>query len=177
MRVKGMAYEEYLDYIARAKNTGKYVLYTLDGEGISRKDNPQLFVFKTNELIGEMTRLFLCLEKDENILVRDSNIMLNEKLNYMAEGFRCNNNPNLVNGDLVSFYFYKDMIDIETFIKVFNMACKNVKNNFRYHLAIQEYETNDYSKGSDLLWVGYAQQYLNNNKKERIKVLNSNNKR
>ena len=172
-----MAYEEYLDYISRAKTTGKYILYTLDGVGESRKNSPELFVFKTNQLIGEMTRLFLCLEKENHILVRDTYIMLNEKLNYMAEGFRCNNNPNLVNGDLISFYFYKDMINIETFEKVFNTACKNVGNNFKYHLAIQEYETNDYSKGSELLWVGYAQQYLNNNKKVRIKVLNSNNKR
>ena len=42
-----MAYEEYLDYISRAKTTGKYILYTLDGVGESRKNSPELFVFKT----------------------------------------------------------------------------------------------------------------------------------
>ena len=172
-----MAYEEYLDFIARAKKTGKYVLYTLDGEGSSRRTDPELFVFKTNQLIGEMTRLFLCAERDGHILVRDEIIVLNEKLNYLAKGFRCNNNPNHTNGDFISFYFHKDMINIELFEKVFYMASKAVNNNFKYHLAIQEYETNDYTQGSELLWVGYAQQYLNDNKKERIKVLNTNLKR
>ena len=173
-----MAYEEYLDYIKRAKTQGKYVLYTLDGVKDSRNNNPELFIFKSNQLMGEMTRLFLCSERcDNEILVRDNIILLNEKLNYMADGFRCNNNPNLVNGDLISFYFYKDSITPEMFEKVFNIAAKAVNNDFKYHLAIQEYETNDYTKGSQLLWVGYAQQYLNENKKERIKVLNSNIKR
>lgn len=172
-----MAYEEYLDYIERAKKEGQYVLYTLDGDGKSRSKDPELFIFKTLQLMGEMTRLFMCFEKGSNGLVRDEFISLNEKLNYPNKGFRCNNNPNLVNGDLVSFYFHRENISLELFEKVFYMACKNVNNDYKYHLAIQEYETNDYSKGSELLWVGYAQQYLNDNKKARIKDLNSNIKR
>lgn len=173
-----MAYEEYLDLIKRSKTTGKYVIYSLDGKGDSRKDNPKLFIEKSFELMDEMTKIFFELENSKQILVRDDIIKINfDPTNYNKNEFACNYNPNLVNGDLISFYFYKDSIDIKTFIKIFDKASKNINNNFEYHLAIQEYETNDYLKASKLLWVGYAQQYLNNNKSQRIALLNSKIKR
>ena len=172
-----MAYEEYIDFILRSKTTGKYILYSLDGKGDSRKNNPRLFIEKSFELMKEMTRLFFKLN-NENPLVNDNPIKINlDPENADIKGFACEYNPNLVNGDLISFYFYKDKINDDLFINIFNIACKNINNNFEYHLAIQEYETNEYSKASELLWVGYAQQYLNSNKSKRIAILNNKNKR
>ena len=167
-----MGYEEYFDYIERAKTTGKYVIFAIDGEHFSRANNYALFYEKTSSLMKEMTKIFLSMEREDKILVRDENMILNiENSNESIWGRTWN--PFFTAGDFVGFYFYRDKMDAETFKKVFYEACKITNNNFKYHLSSAYYETNSRVGGGRQLWCGYAFQYLANCKETRTELLNN----
>lgn len=173
-----MAYEEYEDLRKRSDSYNtKYVLYTLDGVGAERNTqlNDVKFLFLTLDLIKEMAKEFLIMEEKlgKKLLVRDENIKLFNDVQIKHKiDFTCNRNPNFTNGDLCSFYFYSENINIDIFKIVYEKCAKKLDNNFSYHFAVQNFETTDYCKGNNLYWVGYAQQFLNNNKKKRIAILN-----
>jgi hypothetical protein len=174
-----MSYIEYENLRTKAnKENTLYSLYTLDGKGSERreyKNGEEDFAFRTIDLVNEMTRLFLDIEKKENklILVRDSEVCLCKDCRNMAsKDFLCLNNPNFTCGDFVSFYFYNSNMSNELFYRVFYQAAKNVKDNFTYHFAKQNYETNNYGESNKKYWMGHAQQFLNSNKQKRIRDLN-----
>ena len=168
-----MAYEEYLDLVERANSTNaKYVVYTLDGIGAERQGaQSKVFVEKSFELLIAIKEEFLKIEKEigKKILVRDEIVSLFEDNNLVKDKtFSCYINPNFSSGDMLSFYFYNNTISVELFVNVFNKCAKEVGNKFTYHFAKSNYETNDYAKGNKFLWVGYAQQYLNSQKSQRL---------
>lgn len=170
-----MAFEEYLDLIDNAKRSETpYVLYTLDGIGKERQgEKSHEFVNKSLELLLEMKNEFIALEEQtgNRILVRDNKIQFakNKKDLVCYDGaFACYHNPNFTSGDLLSFYFYSKNMSLDLFKKVFEKCAKKIDNKFTYHVAKIGYQTNDYYFANNLLWVGYAQQYLNFNKNERI---------
>jgi hypothetical protein len=177
-----MSYFEFENLRKRAdKENTLFCLYTLDGKGSERREyanGEREFAKETINLVNEMTRLFLDIEKRENkkILVRDNIVSLCKDCRKMkSDDFLCLNNPNFTCGDFISFYFYNNNMNSELFCKVFYEATKNVKDKFTYHFAKQNYETNNYCESNKKYWMGHAQQFLNINKEKRIKDLNINN--
>ena len=177
-----MAYEEYIDLINKCKSINtKYVLFALDGTAERKTDGGE-FAQKSLELMIEMTNQFLHLEKQtgkkylvtEDVeLCKSINDLLKTK--KTKKGLSCLYNPNFVSGDFISFYFYKDSITVDLFVDIFQKSAKIVNNKFDYHFSKQNYQTNDYLKGKNLLWVGYAGQYLERTKSGRLFDLNYKN--
>lgn len=166
-----MAYEEYLDLIEKANNSDtKYVLYVLDGVGEDRKNNQKSFVDNSLILMNKMKDLFL----NNNSLVDEYPIKINNKESDSLVAYY--NNPCFIKGDLIGFYFYKDKINDSIFKKAFDEAYECTSKQFRYHFSKCNYETNDYSKGNNLLYVGYALAYLNDHKEVRLCTLGNKNR-
>ena len=171
-----MAYEEYYDLIYRAKDIDtKYVVYGLDGEHLSRNADPKSFVYKSLLLASEMVNEFLSLEKElgKTILAREG-LIISKNLEDLLSIKVINpmKNPAYMMGDLLCFAFNRENINDELFISIFYKCASNIDNHFTYHMSKQNYEKNDYSKGKDKLWVGYAEAYINYHKEERICYLN-----
>lgn len=165
-----MAWEEYIDLIEEAnKKDTKYVLYSLDGVHEDRENKYYDFVSNSRILMRKMTEIFLSI--DENIMVNEKPICIDKSANGQKLLTVYYDNPNINKGDLISFYFYKDKINDKLFEKVFNEAYEYTSKEFRYHFAKCNYETNDYSKGNTLAYVGYVLRYINDRKDIRIKVL------
>ena len=161
-----MSWEEYKDLIEKANNKQtKYVVYSLDGVGEDRKEKHKEFIDDSLILMEKMKEIFLNI--NPQILVQEKPISLNKKtpeIPYYT-------NPNIIRADLISFYFYNDLISEELFKDVFNKAYEYTSKQFRYHLSKCNYETNDYGEGNKLLYVGYALSYINDSKHIRIDTL------
>ena len=156
-------------------------IYCLDGSGKERvnAEREQQFKIKTLELLLEMKNAFLFLEKKLNkkILIEDEVVKLSENIEDLINDsgdFICYSNPNFTAGDMASFYLY-NIINLNDFISIFNKCAKKVGNNFTYHLSYSNYDTNDYTLGAEMLWVGDAQKFLKENKNTRSFDLNAEN--
>ena len=153
------------------------MLYALDDTN-KRNTSGGEFVQKSLELMVEMTNQFLHLEKQtgKKFLVTEDVELCKSMQDLLKnkQGFSCLYNPNFVCGDFISFYFYKKNITVDLFVNIFQKSAKIVDNKFDYHFSKLNYQTNKYSKGQDLLWVGYAVQFLERTKSERLFDLNSN---
>lgn len=168
-----MAVDEYYEMFISCQNTGKYQVFTFDLVDSKKLDivNRNIIQIKLVELIKEMYLEIKNLEKfnSKKILVfEDDFIHLWDNKKMM--GFGLKSEPFIL-GDMVGFTVYRNSIDREYIISLFNNLKDKyeIKNDF--HINTGYYETNDYCKGNELFFRGYCIQIVSNLHKEKYKKM------
>lgn len=164
---------EYYDLFLKCQSSGKYQIITFDMVN-SKLINPQ----KRNVLQAKMLILIETLydqiqqieqDKDTKILVFEDNFQ-RLKDNYQQVGFGLKTEPFIL-GDMVGFTIYRDSIDLDYIIKLFNQLKYELKIDIDFHINTGYYETNDYELGHDLLFRGYCIDIVSNLHKNTSKKL------
>lgn len=152
-----MSYIEYNDLLLKCQNIGKYRLFTLD-----LIDSGNTKLEKYNNLKTAMERIYqdiLMLEKELNkqILITNEGFKtpLDENISFLQEDW-------FILGDAVGITIYNKSIPTEVINKIIELNLKEMNLTDNVHQYNLSYETNDYTKGHDKYYRGYAIQISTN---------------
>lgn len=159
-----MSANEYHDLYFKCQSTGKYHMFCFDR--INSKDKnrkkQQLAQFQMIDLMHNIYRDIQEIEKKENrkILVFDEDFVTFES-GKKTNGFGHKYEP-FVYGDTFGFTIYRDSLDKEIIMKLFEYHKKKLKIEFDFHISDAYYETNNYGLGTEQYFRGYCMEVLMN---------------
>lgn len=158
---------EYNDLFLKCQDTGLYHVFTFDIKDSKNLENREEIQFKIIELIKNIYKRIQVQEQQENkrILVFENDFVnLGEKTN----GFGFKQEPFIL-GDVVGLTTYRDSIQTEEVLKIFEEEKNKLNLNIDFHIADGYYETNDYTEGREKYFRGYCIDLLSNLHKEKNK--------
>ena len=152
-----MSTYEYNDLFLKCQDTGKYHVFIFDIEESKKMDN------KTrNDAQNKLIKLMKCIyftikdiEKRTNkkILVFEENFVSFDS-GLPIKGFGMKQEPFLF-GDTFGFTIYKDSLDKNIILNIYNYFKYSLNIDFNFHLADGYYETNDYDEGHTKYFACY----------------------
>ncbi len=156
-----MAYNEYIDTFLCSQSTGAYHMIVFDIVN-SKSINPSERKIIQRKLIELMRLVFNYLSNLEkitgkDILIKDQNFY---RLWEQKEGNVGYLMDPILFGDCLGFTIYRDSLDKDSVIEIFNRYKEQLGINVDFHIADGYYETNDYSLGKEKCFRGYCFQIL-----------------
>ena len=166
---------EYNDLFLLCQDTGKYHMFTFDIVGSKKMDK---FTRKNAQykMIKLMKSMYQLLTEIQQKLGKQILVFEEDFIPYDAgvgvKGFGMKQEPFLI-GDVFGFTVYRDSIDKDTIMQIYEYFKDSLDIDFEFHIADGYYETNDYALGGTQYFRGYCMDTLSNlHKEETIVDLN-----
>lgn len=161
---------EYNDLFLLAQDIGKYHVFTFDIVGSKKMDNKTRYdaQIKSLKLINGIYNVLSELQEKlkRKILVFEKGfVSLDNPLPYE---FGIKQEPFVI-GDVYGFTIYRDSLDKDIILSIYEYFKESLNIDFDYHLADGYYETNDYAEGGTKYFRGYCIDLLSNYHKENVK--------
>ena len=161
---------EYNDLFLLCQDTGKYHMFTFDIVDSKQMDK-ETRTDAQYKLINLMKSIYQTLTEiqektgNEILVFEDDFVSYNSGIN--VKGFGMKQEPFLI-GDFFGFTVYRDSIDNDTIMHIYEYFKRSLSIEFDIHVADGYYETNDYSLGSSQYFRGYCMDILSNLHKDKI---------
>ena len=159
-----MSAYEYNDLFLKCQETGKYHVFTFDIEGCKNIDSKTRY---DNQ--DKMVKLMKCIytaiqdiEKKTNkkILVFEDDFVSFDS-GFPTKGYGMKQEPFKI-GDMFGFTIYRDSLDKEVILSIYEYFKKSLGIEFNFHIADGYYETNDYLEGRTKYFRAYCIDLLSN---------------
>ena len=186
-----MSYTEYYDLFDKCQSNAPYHLFVFDLVG-SKKIYAQedyTYLSKISLLIDTLYKKIENLEKIQNrqilhrnpLLYRPTLVESEEKKGYFyfvkptlqddSQIFRQDlSAPFRILGDMIGLTILRDTLKIEEVYALFDQTKEELNITYDFHYANGFYETDDYGKGHNKLFRGYAIQMLGTQHKKENKI-------
>ena len=166
---------EYNDLFLLSQETGKYHMFTFDIVGSKKmdKETRTKAQYKMIKLMKSIYQLLTEIQEKtkKQILVFEEDFVPYDSC-ISFKGFGMKQEPFII-GDVFGFTIYRDSIDKDIIMNIYEYFKNSLDIDFDFHLADGYYETNDYSLGDTQYFRGYCMDILSTlHKKEIIHDLN-----
>ena len=143
---------EYNDLFLLAQETGKYHVFSFDIEGSKKMDSKTRYDAQL-KLIRLMKSIYAVIEEIQEKTGRKI-LVFEEGFNTYDEGlplyeFGMKQEPYFF-GDTFGFTIYRDSLDKDTILWIYEYFRNSLNIDFNMHLADGYYETNNYVEGKDI---------------------------
>lgn len=161
---------EYNDLFLLAQETGKYHVFSFDIEGSKKMDSKTRYDAQL-KLIRLMKSIYAVIEEIQEKTGRKI-LVFEEGFNTYDEGlplyeFGMKQEPYFF-GDTFGFTIYRDSLDKDTILWIYEYFRNSLNIDFNMHLADGYYETNDYTEGGTKYFRGYCIELLSDMHKENV---------
>ena len=161
---------EYNDLFLLSQETGKYHMFTFDIVGSKKmdKETRTKAQYKMIKLMKSMYQLLTEIQEKtrKQILVFEEDFVPYDS-GISFKGFGMKQEPFII-GDVFGFTIYRDSIDKDIIMKIYEYFKNSLDIDFDFHLADGYYETNDYAEGGTKYFRGYCIDVLSNFHKEQL---------
>ena len=160
---------EYNDLYLLSQDTGKYHVFSFDIEGSKKMDNKTRCEAQ-EKLIKLMKSIYAVIEEiqektGKKILVFEEDFVSFDS-GLPLKGFGMKQEPYII-GDVFGFTIYRDSLDKDTILSIYEYFREALEIDFNFHLADGYYETNNYAEGGTKYFRGYCIDLLSNLHKQR----------
>lgn len=166
---------EYNDLFLLAQDSGKYHVFTFDIVGSKKMDTQTRrdAQIKSIKLIKGIYSVLSNIQEKLNrkiLVFEDGFVPFDSPLPRYEFGMK---QEPFILGDVFGFTIYRDSLDTDTVLSIYEYFKESLEIDFEYHLANGYYETNNYAEGGTKCFRGYCIDLLSNYHKENtIKDLN-----